>query len=564
MRAHHAAAIAVTLSSALTVPGRAQDDAPAPDAEAPAISAEDVRAAARIVGLEFSDSEIELMLPDLNERLEVFDALRESDLPNGLAPALVFDPFLPGIEPAASQSVPPALRAPVDVPAGDPFFLSIAELSALIRARTISCEDLTRMYLARLKTLDEHLHCVVNFTEERALKQARLLDAEIANGKWRGPLHGIPWGVKDLMAVPETPTTWGAKPFEGQVIDETAEVVRRLDEAGAVLIAKLSVGALAWGDVWYGGRTRSPWDLRRGSSGSSAGSASATAAGGVAFSLGTETLGSIVSPSVACGTSALRPTFGRVPRTGVMALCWSMDKVGPITRSVGDAALVFAAIQGRDPRDAFSRDGSVPVERDAPVDSLEGVRIGVFEGGLAGRGGLGEVAGELEALGAEIVEIDLPEAPLDGLLLTLGAEAACAFDELTRSGDDDELTRQIRNAWPNTFRAARSVPAVEYLRAQRLRTRLMLDMDAALAGVDAVVHAPYAGGILSITNLTGHPCVAATFVGPEGPRQDGCPRVVCFTGHLDRDEALMGIVARWQRVHPEDRPVPPLAFLRED
>jgi len=564
MRALHAAAIAATTISALAASAAAQDEAPAPDAEAPAISADDVRAAARIVGLEFSDSEIELMLPDLNERLEVFDALRVGDLPNGLAPALVFDPFVPGIEPAASQSVPPAMAAPVDVPAGDPFFLSIAELSALIRARTISCEDLTRMYLARLKTLDEHLHCVVNYTEERALNQARLLDAEIANGKWRGPLHGIPWGVKDLMAVPGAPTTWGAKPFEGQVLDETAEVVRRLDEAGAVLIAKLSVGALAWGDVWYGGRTRSPWDLRRGSSGSSAGSASATAAGGVAFSLGTETLGSIVSPSVACGTSALRPTFGRVPRTGVMALCWSMDKVGPITRSVDDAALVFAAIQGRDQADAFSRDGSVPVERDAPSDSLEGVRIGVFEGGLGGRGGYGEITAELEALGAEIVEITLPEAPMDGLLLTLGAEAACAFDELTRSGDDDQLTRQIRNAWPNTFRAARSVPAVEYLRAQRLRTRLMLDMDAALAGVDAVVHAPYAGGILGITNLTGHPCVAATFVGSDGPRSDGCPRVVCFTGHLDRDEALMGIVARWQRVHPEDRPVPPLAFLRED
>ncbi len=364
------------------------------------------------------------------------------------------------------------------------------------------------------------------------------------------------------MAVAGYRTTWGAKPFEEQIIDDTAAVVERLDEAGAVLIAKLSVGALAWGDVWFGERTRSPWNPDAGSSGSSAGSASATAAGGVAFALGTETLGSIVSPSVVCATSALRPTFGRVSRRGTMALSWTMDKVGPITRRVEDADLVFRALEGRDAADSFSRDGRVPV-----VGGLEPgakLRVGIVPGALGGRGDLDEIRGELASMGCEFVEVELPRFPVDAMMITLSAEAATAFDELTRSGRDDELVRQVDRAWPNTFRAARLIPAVEYLRAQRLRAQLMLAMDEVLRDVDVLVHAPYAAGLLGMTNLTGHPTVAAPFVPKAGPRGDGSPYTISFTGQLDRDEELLAIATAWQRAFPSHVLHPEMPWLGSD
>ena len=529
------------------------------------ITAESVRTAGELIGIDFSDDEIELMLPDLSQRLSVFEALRAPSLANSVAPAQTFNPWLPGMEPATGQRgapIPsldelPTVAAPENLE--DVAFWSIPELAALLRQTPVTCVDLTRMYLERLKRLDAELHCVITLTEERALGQAAARDLEFGEGVDRGLLHGIPWGVKDLMAVRGTRTTWGAKPFENQMIDADAECVERLDQAGAVLIAKLSVGALAWGDVWFGERTRSPWSLDKGSSGSSAGPASATAAGAVAFALGTETLGSIVSPSVACATSSLRPSFGRVSRDGTMALSWTMDKIGPMTRTVGDAAIVFAAIEGRDVNDAFSRDGRVPVraadttgESTATPNETKGMRIGVPKGAFRRSGGTEEIRAELEALGHTLVEVELPsDYPIDGLLLTLSAEGAAAFDELTLSGRDDELVRQIRNAWPNVFRVARLLPAVDYIRAQRLRTLLMLDMDDALSKVDALVHAPYASGILRITNLTGHPTVCAPFVPSSGPRGDGSPRTVCFTGHIDQDEQLMALVAGWQGAHPE-------------
>lgn len=530
--------------------------------EAP-VSPHDVAAAARVAGLTLDADEIELMMPDVLERLAAFEALRGSELPNGVAPALVFSPWIPGMEPAASQrslGLPslPEVERPADLE--DVAHWRIAELAALLRTTDVTSVELTRMYLERLRRLDASLHCVITFTEERALAQAARADELFQEGQDLGLLHGIPWGVKDLMACAGHRTTWGAKPFEDQVIDDTAEVIERLDAAGAVLIAKLSVGALAWGDVWFGEKTRSPWDLERGSSGSSAGSASATAAGGVAFSLGTETLGSIVSPSVACATSALRPTFGRVSRDGTMALCWSMDKVGPITRTLDDAAVVFAAIEGRDPADPFSRDGRVPV---GPGVFAEGtsLTIGVPKGAFRGAQQVAGVRAELEAMGHRVVELELPELPVDGMLLTLGVEAATAFDELTRSGADDELTRQVRNAWPNVFRLARSVPAVEYLRAQRLRTQAMLALDAALGEVDALVHGPYSAGVLQLTNLTGHPTVAAPFVPKAGSRPDGSPYTVCFTGHLDRDEELLSLARSWQNAHPDHVRRPAMDWL---
>ena len=555
------------------------------DVERPALTLDDVRTAGRVIGLDFTATELPLMLAGIEERLREFERLRAPSLANEVPPAFTFSPFLPGMErhvaprgggPIICSTPGSSLRRPQDLE--ELAFAPLEQLRGLIALREVSCVELVEMYLARLERIDAELHCVVTFTRERALAQARVLDAELAAGTCRGPLHGIPWGVKDLFAVDGYRTTWGAKPFEGQTLAGTATVVERLDAAGAVLIAKLSVGALAMGDVWFEERTRSPWNPARGSSGSSAGSAAATAAGGVAFAIGTETLGSIVSPSVVCATSGLRPTFGRVSRHGAMALSWTMDKVGPITRTVDDAAIVFAAIEGRDPRDPFSRARRAPSEErlaalvasgalpaadpsSALFDAPTARRIGVVRGAFERSDELAPVLDELRADGHTIVDVTLPEHPVEELLLILMAEAATAFDELTRSGQDDQLVRQTADAWPNLFRVARLIPAVEYLRAQRLRTALMRDMHAALADVDLLVHAPFAAGILQFTNLTGHPTIVAPFVGAAGPRRDGSPRSVCFTGQLDGDELLLAVVGQWQRRNPGHVLQPPLPWL---
>ena len=525
---------------------------------------ESLRRAAALIGLDFAGDELSMMRGDVLERRSTLERLRSISLDNGEYPVLVFTPRLPGME--LRRVVPTDRQFELEANAGGPIaapdrplpegleslaYASIRELAAWIRAGQLSCVDLTKMHLARLERIDRELHCVIELTPERALAQAEALDREIAAGQWRGPLHGIPWGAKDLFAVRGTHTTWGAKPFEKQRIDRDATVVQRLDEAGAILIAKLSLGALAMGDVWFGGRTRSPWNPERGSSGSSAGSASATAAGGVVFALGTETLGSIVSPSRACGTSALRPTFGRVSRDGAMALSWTMDKVGPIARSAEDCHWVMQAIAGADEADP----SSAGPEYRAPAPEtwdLAGIRVGIPAGVFGDDHPTRAVLEELEGLGAVLSEIELPELPAGDLLLILHAEAACAFDELTHDGRDDQLVRQTPDAWPNSFRSARLIPAVEYLRAQRLRGRLMHAVHEALAEVDVLVHPPYAGGVLTITNLTGHP----TFVAPCGFRDNGLPRVICFTGQLFDDERLLALVAAWQAateyedVHP--------------
>ncbi|MEM9803049.1 MAG: amidase [Planctomycetota bacterium] len=550
------------LLALLTLPA-AQAETPSV-ADAATLTSDDVDAALRAIELDFTPEEVEQMLGTVQRRVRQYERLRARSISNDVVPATT-TPWAAWLVPRAGQERTPAptrlpkVARPEDL--DDACSWSIVELAALLRTTDVTCVELTEAYLDRLERLDARLHCVVTFTRERALAQAAERDAELARGVDRGWLHGLPWGVKDLMAVEGHPTTWGARPFADQSIDATAEVVRRLDEAGAILIAKLSVGALAMGDVWFRERTRSPWDTSRGSSGSSAGSAAATAAGGVAFSLGTETLGSIVSPSVACATSALRPTLGRVPRTGTMALSWTMDKVGPIARTVQDASLVFDAIRGADAGDPASRDGAVPVAGDYAGRAL---RIGVPDGAFQRGGGVDEIAAELEALGHEIVPIELPDFPTRAMLVILHAEAAAAFDELTRSNADDELVRQDDDAWPNTFRAARLIPAVEYVRAQRLRTLLMREMDAALADVDLVVHAPYAAGVLTATNLTGHPTVVAPFVPEDGPRPDGSPRTISFTGHLDCDEELLAAVVAWQDANPHHVRRPPLAWLGGD
>jgi Asp-tRNA(Asn)/Glu-tRNA(Gln) amidotransferase A subunit family amidase len=384
---------------------------------------------------------------------------------------------------------------------------------------------------------------MINPTFDRAREQARTLDEEAARGKFRGPLHGIPWGAKDLLAVAGTPTTWGAAPYQDQVLGTDAEVVRRLDEAGAILLCKTSVGALAWGDVWFGETCRNPWDPETGSSGSSAGSASAVAAGALPFALGTETLGSIVSPCSRCGATGLRPTFGRVPRTGCMALTWSMDKIGPITRSVGDAWTVLEAISGADAGDRESVD--VPLVPAAP-EALGSFRFGYIPSAFEGEGEIADLdraaLKRIRSLGVQLEEFSLPELPVGDMLVILEVEAAAAFDELTRTNRDDELVRQIENAWPNVFRAAQLVPAVQYVQAQRARSVLMQEMEAALGDLDGYVTPSFGGPSLAITNLTGHPAVVV----PHGFREEGTPTSFSFVGRNYHEGAIVALAEAYQ------------------
>jgi Asp-tRNA(Asn)/Glu-tRNA(Gln) amidotransferase A subunit family amidase len=404
------------------------------------------------------------------------------------------------------------------------------------------------MYIARLRRLDPVLHAVVTFTEERALAAAERADREIASGHDRGLLHGIPWGAKDLLAARGYRTTWGSVPFKEQVIDDDATVVERLEQAGAVLVAKLALGELAWGDVWFGGMTRNPWKPEQGSSGSSAGSASATAAGAVGFAIGSETLGSIVSPCTRCGATGLRPTFGRVSRHGAMALSWSMDKLGPIARSVEDCALVFHAIHGPDGRDASVVDAPYRWE---PQQDVKKLRVGYVRSLFEAKPDEGreeqhdlDLASleELRKLGIELHPIELPSVPVEPLRLILTAEAAAAFDELTRSGKDDQLVRQIEQAWPNVFRQGQTIPAVAYLQANRVRTLAMREMARLMADLDAYVVPSFGGINLLLTNLTGHPAVVL----PNGFRKDGTPGSLSFVGRLFGEGEVLAVAKAYQ------------------
>jgi Asp-tRNA(Asn)/Glu-tRNA(Gln) amidotransferase A subunit family amidase len=443
------------------------------------------------------------------------------------------------------------LQAPADLE--ELAFWPLRDLAELIRTRKITSAALTEMYIGRLKKYGAKLECVITLTEERAREQARRADEEIARGKYRGLLHGIPYGAKDLLAVKGYKTTWGAAPYRDQTIDEDAVVIKKLDDAGAVLVAKLTLGALAWGDVWYGGTTRNPWNPEQGSSGSSAGPASATAAGLVAFAIGTETWGSIVSPSTRCGTTGLRPTYGRVSRTGAMALSWSMDKIGPICRTVEDCAIVFNAIQGPDGVDQTLLDA--PFNYRPNVD-LKKLRIGyvkkLFEEDYPNKAADAVTLAKLRELGADLIPIELPAYPVDALAFILSAEAAAAFDELTRSGRDDLMTRQVRDAWPNVFRASRFIPAVEYIQANRLRYRIIQDMQK--LDVDVYVAPSFGGDNLLLTNLTGHPCVVL----PNGFDEKGSPVSISFIGRLFGEATLLEVAKAYQDATDFHEKHPPL------
>jgi Asp-tRNA(Asn)/Glu-tRNA(Gln) amidotransferase A subunit family amidase len=506
--------------------------------EGAAFTAEMIQQAEWIAGIKLSEQDREATLRTVRDRNEKLAALRSAQIGYADPPALWFNPTPGRLSEGEVRrgAVPANAQADVARPADDNdlAFLSVAELASLLRTRRISAVELTRLYLDRLHKHDATLKCVVSFTDELALRQAEQADREIAAGRYRGPLHGIPWGAKDIISYPGYRTTWGAVPFEQQQLEVKATVAERLDEAGAVLIAKLSVGALALGDKWFGGMTRNPWNTEQGSSGSSAGSAAATVAGLVGFALGSETLGSIVSPCRRCRVTGLRPTFGRVSRFGCMSLCWSMDKIGPICRTVEDCALVLDVIHGADGRDptAVDRPFDWPARRE-----LSSLRVGYFpekERPDAERAELNR----FKELGVQLVPIELPRTlPVDSLDTILVTEAAAVFDELTRQGRLEGI-----GPWPNTFRAGQFIPAIEYLRANRVRGLLMRQMEQLMQTVDAYI----GGDDLMITNFTGHP----TVVLPKAAESsDGVetPSMMTMTGRLYGESDLLSLAHAFQQ-----------------
>ena len=453
---------------------------------------------------------------------------RKLSLEPSVAPASRWDPVLPGQKAGPDRDRfirTTADPGPLPTSDQDLAFAPLTKLSRWIEARKLSSERLTRLYLDRLERFDPKLRCVITLAREPALAQAKQADQEIARDKYRGPLHGIPWGAKDLLDTAGIPTTYGAEPFRNRVPAQDAAVVKRLHEAGAVLVAKLSLGALALNDIWFGGQTMNPWLIEEGASGSSAGPGAATAAGLVGFSIGSETGGSIVSPSMRCGITGLRPTYGRVPRTGAMTLCWSLDKLGPMTRSVEDAMLVLQAISGPDPGDVSSVPSRLDFDSGAPV---EGLRVGYFPGWMKESPATDVDRAALETarkLGMVPVEVALPDWPYGSLSVVLFAEGAAAFEELTLSGGLKQLKAQVPDAWPNLFRQARFLSAVDFVQADRLRRSVAQEMARIFSEVDLLLVPSLRDEMLTISNFTGHPSLTfrAGFVEVPEARSDWAP-----------------------------------------
>ena len=542
---------AVGLGSSL-IPGALT--AVAQDAET--ITPEMIEAAGKLSGLTFTTEELSTIAEGFNGRrnpIDQYEAIRDMKLGNDVPPALVFNPVPAWMKlPTGSR---PFGRSDVVVcmPTSDEelAFLPVTHLSRLIETREVSSTELTKLYLARLKQHDPTLLCVVTLTEELALKQAAKADEEIAAGMYRGPLHGIPWGAKDLLAVKGYRTTLGATPYKDQVIDVDASVFTQLSAAGAVLVAKLTMGALAQGDRWFGGRTRNPWNTEQGSSGSSAGPGSATAAGLVGFSIGTETRGSIMPPSSRNGVTGLRPTYGRVSRYGAMALSWSMDKIGPMCRSSEDCALVFDAIYGPDGKDNSIID--VPFNFDAKAD-VRKLRVGYLKNQY-----FNEIEDDPEnpervarqrenkqfddaalnllmSMGVDLKPIELPDLPSGSIGFILSTESAAAFDDLTRSVRDNMMVPED-SSWPDTFRRQRFVPAVEYIQANRVRSRFIDELNEAFGDLDLFV-----GSNLGLTNLTGHPEISI----PHGFNSQGSPTSLRFTGKLFGEGEILQLAHAFQ------------------
>ena len=512
------------------------------------ITKEMVKDAEALAAIELTDAERDAIVHGINQNARAYTQLRTVDLANSVLPAIQFDPVLasmtlPTLRKPHRFSKPAKLTRPANLE--HVAFWPVLSLAQLIRARQVSPIELTEMYLARLKKHGPTLEAVITLMEDRALAQARAADAEIRKGHYKGMLHGIPWGAKDLLATKGVRTTWGAKPYEDQMLSDDATVVKRLDAAGAILLAKLTLGALANGDIWFGGRTRNPWKLDQGSSGSSAGPAATVSAGLVPFSIGSETLGSIVSPSTRTGVTGLRPTFGRVPRTGAMTLSWSMDKLGPLARTVEDTAAVLSAIIGPDGEDPTVRD--MPFNWDAHTD-VRKLRVGYYKSAfdLTGQRHSNKPFDDAvldvlrSKIGIDLLPFETPtDLPIDALHIILSAEAGAAFDELTRSHKVDLIEN---SPWPSSFKQARFIPAVEYMQANRIRTLLMQEMARAMEQVDVFVTPPYGGNVLLLTNLTGHPAVTV----PSGFAADGTPVSISFIGKLYGEAEMLAVAKAYQ------------------
>ena len=526
-------------------------------------SKKDVRKSQAVIGLDFEETYLDTLYPYLLRNRTGYDSMRAYSLKHQRIPSLQFNPHplmfdMPKEEEGESDfGALPYLEIPENAEAIA--FYTIPQLQSLIRSRKITSLALTKLYLNRLKKHDKTLFCVINLTEELALKQARRADSLLEAGIVLGPLHGIPYGLKDLASVKGYPTTWGSAPYRDQQIDETATVARRLEEAGAVLVAKLVSGALARGDVWFGGKTRNPWDPEQGASGSSAGSGSATAAGLVGFSIGTETLGSITGPSTRNGISGLRPTYGRVSRHGVMSLSWSMDKVGPMCRSAVGCAMVFEAIEGKDPMDQTAVDGPFRFDLRAEAQKYQVAYLkDIIEKDTTESGDKLRAALEiLRQAGVEPVPIELPKNfPYEVFDIILRAEAGAFFDELVRSGGVDKMVQQNQRSRANSLRQSRFIPAVEYLQANRIRGELIEAMHKIMKEVDVLISPTFGGRQLMITNLTGHPVVCV----PTGLDSEDHPTSISFLGNLYEEDKILEFAHFFQQLTDFHLKYPPLYF----
>lgn len=520
------------------------------------LSKADVKSGAKIIDVEFSDQEIEMMLADLKDNIIDFKKMHSLKLNNNVGMSIA-QRLTPPIE--KQEKVKWKYNKKITLPANinDLAFYSIKDLGSLLRNKSISSVELTAFFINRIKKYGDSLQCVVSITESIAMEQARKADEDFKKGIDKGPLQGIPYGLKDLFAVKNTKTTWGAEPYKEQIIEEDAYVYTRLKQAGAVLVAKFTLGALAMGDYWFGGRTKNPWNLNYGSSGSSAGSASATVAGLIPFAIGTETHGSIISPSSTCGATGLRPTFGSVSRSGAMTLSWSLDKIGPICRTAEDAATVFNFIHGTDGNDLSAVNRSFNLSKISGVKNLKiAFAKNHFERLDSTSSQEWGVIRALREQGIEVKSMILPDTDIykfDLIGMVIGAEAAAAFDEFTRIGLDDQMTRQTRFDWPNYFRTSRMIPAVEYVNANRHRSIMMQKMNEAMEPWDVIITPSFGNRQLAITNLTGHPAICM----PIGLNKLGLPVSITFLSNLFREEELLQAGSYFQSItdyedkHPE-------------
>lgn len=522
------------------------------------ITITDIRSAEKIASLHFSQAKEDSLLDNVQSNQKTFEAMHQYSLNNAVPVTMAQSPVLPYMHLNKKQlpvtfSVPAGIELPVNK--NDLAFYSISQLASLIKNKKITSIALTKFFIDRLKKYGDTLKCVISLTEDIAMKEAAEADKEIAAGKYRGLLHGIPYGLKDLFAVKGANTTWGAQPYRNQRIDTNSYVYTKLHNAGAVLIAKLTLGALAMDDYWFGGQTKDPWNMHEGSNGSSAGSAAATVAGLVPFAIGTETYGSIIAPSTVCGATGLRPTFGSVSRSGAMTLAWSLDKAGPICRSAADDAIVFYYLHGTDEKDAAAVD--MPFNYTGKAD-LSKMKIAYARNYFNKKDTLGnenEVLNIFKKLGAHLIPVDFPDSGIYNfniINIVIGSESAAAFDAFTRNGQDDEMNRQGKSEWPNYFRSSRFIPAVEYINANRHRYLLMQKVNEVIEKYDVIICPTWVGNQCAITNLTGHPAISL----PTGFNKNNTPTSITLVGKL-YDEATILAIAKayqdstnWNKMHP--------------